>query len=81
MQMGPHFLSNLEHLHTVQIFAVPETSKPDVPDFLFDDTYSNVEEELRIWAQAQGLVAEGEDGGIEVLEFVKWSLGESTESA
>lgn len=31
---------------------------------------------LREWAQARELVAEGEEGGIEVLEFAKWTVGE-----
>ena len=73
-------------LHNIRqhILLVPSPLTPlqtEPSDMFMDKQGNNVEEELRIWAQAQGLVAEGQDGGIEVLEFVKWSLGESAESA
>ncbi|KAI0828863.1 hypothetical protein BC628DRAFT_1337463 [Trametes gibbosa] len=49
-------------------------------DMFMDKQGSNIEEELRFWAQRHGLVSEGaEDGGIEVLEFAKWSVGEPLE--
>ncbi|KAI0640062.1 elongation factor TS-domain-containing protein [Trametes polyzona] len=52
------------------------------PSDMFMDKHGNtVEEELRFWGQKHGLVsANGEDGGIEVLEFAKWSVGEPVES-
>ena len=62
--------------------ADPEALYEQPSDMFMDKQGSNVEEELRIWAKAQGLVGEGaEDGGLEVLEFVKWSVGEPLESS
>ncbi|CDO73001.1 hypothetical protein BN946_scf185007.g55 [Trametes cinnabarina] len=49
-------------------------------DMFMDKQGSTVQEELRLWSQKHGLVADGaEDGGVEVLEFTKWSVGEQLE--
>ncbi|KAI0778974.1 hypothetical protein BD413DRAFT_513213 [Trametes elegans] len=50
-------------------------------DMFMDKQGNNVEEELRLWSRKHGLVGKGEDGGIEVLEFAKWSVGEPLESS
>ena len=47
VSIGPHHLYRLEHLHTAHIYAAPTSSKPDHPNFLFDDTFDNIEEELQ----------------------------------
>ncbi|KAF7436475.1 Elongation factor Ts, mitochondrial [Pleurotus ostreatus] len=36
-----------------------------------------VQQALRAWATEQGLITEQEMGGVEVLEFFKWTVGES----
>ncbi|OSD03308.1 hypothetical protein PYCCODRAFT_1388874 [Trametes coccinea BRFM310] len=49
-------------------------------DMFMDKQGNTVQEELRLWSQKHGLVADGaEDGGLEVLEFTKWSVGEQLE--
>lgn len=39
----------------------------------------NVRESLSRWATSKGLVADAEEGGVEVLEFAKWSVAEPLE--
>jgi elongation factor Ts len=39
-----------------------------------------VEEALKKWSASTGLVGEGEEGGVEVLDFLKWSVGEAEQS-
>ena len=46
MSFGPHFLYRLPHLQSAHIYPMPAGAKPDHPDFLFDNTYDSVEEEL-----------------------------------
>ncbi|KAI0652500.1 hypothetical protein C8Q79DRAFT_103796 [Trametes meyenii] len=46
-------------------------------DMFMDRQGSTIAEELSLWSRKHGLVTDGsEDGGIEVLEFAKWSVGE-----
>lgn len=58
----------------------PDALYSQPTDMFMDKQGSIIEEELRFWAQKHGLAGEGaEDGGIEVLEFEKWSVGEVLE--
>ncbi|KAI0368845.1 hypothetical protein BV20DRAFT_997796 [Pilatotrama ljubarskyi] len=59
----------------------PEALYEQPSDMFMDKQGNTVEEELRLWSQKHGLVGEGaDDGGIEVLEFAKWSVGEAVAS-
>lgn len=38
-----------------------------------------VEEALKKWSISEGAIEEGEEGGVEVIDFTKWSVGEPTD--
>ncbi|KAH9932041.1 uncharacterized protein BXZ73DRAFT_77562 [Epithele typhae] len=71
---------------TTTVRAPDGQSDPEALYGLPTDMFMNkqggtVEEELRHWASAHGLAADGAEGGLEVLEFEKWSLLEPLENA
>ncbi|KAG2156588.1 elongation factor TS-domain-containing protein [Suillus bovinus] len=58
-----------------------ETALYNQPFMMLGGESANVPVRLAIenWSKQQGLVQDGEEGGIEVLEFAKWSVGDVIE--
>lgn len=60
-----------------------ETALYDQPFAMFpeDSSGKTVLEVLRSWAQQRGLVEAGQEGGLAVLDFKKWTVGETTDAS
>ncbi|KAF9245835.1 elongation factor TS-domain-containing protein [Melanogaster broomeanus] len=47
--------------------------------FMMTGGQDSVHSVLKNWSRERGMVREGEDGGVEVLEFAKWTVGEEVD--
>ncbi|KAG2155527.1 elongation factor TS-domain-containing protein [Suillus clintonianus] len=56
-----------------------ETALYNQPFMMLGGENEPVRMVLEKWSKRQGLVRDGEEGGIEVLEFAKWSVGDVVE--
>ncbi|KAL4253572.1 Elongation factor Ts, mitochondrial [Abortiporus biennis] len=90
-QSNPQFCADLEKLEkslNMQIVGFPTKTvrgQGEEGSVLYEQPFDmfaqsegrNIEDTLRAWALEKGLIENlNEEGGIEVLEFAKWSVGE-----
>ncbi|KAI8971314.1 hypothetical protein BD414DRAFT_426316 [Trametes punicea] len=49
VMLAPEYLTKMPNLHTLELYPQPRpgSMKPDHPPFLYDDSYTSIEEELR----------------------------------